>query len=283
MPNPSTFPPNEEAPAGKELPSRNHNRAFRYGDGLFETILVRKGQVWNAESHLKRMLDGMNTLGFSFKREDWQEKMSEVLHQLQSTIPVRKFGRIRIQVFRSGGGAYLPETDEPEYVSEFSVLETDPWDDAKPITIGVYEDIKLSYSILSSVKSINALPYVLAARHARQQGWDDAVLLAADGNVAETSKSNLFIVKNSRLITPPLQSACLPGTMRAEVIKLCGEVGYEITEENVSLTDLATADEVFLSNAIRGLVPVEKTGNGSLKNFSDKVRPTLMNKLRRIR
>lgn len=279
MPNPSTFPRNEQSPTGKESSPHTQTRAFRYGDGLFETLLVRRGRAWNAESHLHRMLIGMETLGFEFEQEEWLQKMKAELYRLSSTVPKERFGRIRIQVFRSGGGAYLPETDVPDYVAEVSILESDPWESPEAIKIGIYSDIPLSFSPLSAVKSTNSLPYILAARYAHQQGWDDALLLSSDGNVAESSKSNLFYIRGQQLITPVLSSGCLPGTMRSAALKLGVKLGYEVREENVSLTDLSTADAIFLSNAIRGLVPVKEIESMPWTTVSDEVRSTLMDAL----
>jgi branched-chain amino acid aminotransferase len=95
----------------------------------------------------------------------------------------------------------------------------------------------------------------MAARYARSKGYDDAVMYA-QGKVSETSRANLFIVKNKRIITPPLSSCCLYGVMRRQLFKLCFELKVNIRESNLSQKDLLEADEMFLTNSVRGIIPV---------------------------
>lgn len=279
MPNPSSFPQNENPNQEKEPSAFAQNRAFRYGDALFETLLVRKGKVFNAEAHLNRMLSGMDVLGFAYDKADWRARMHRVLQQLSKEIPDGLFGRIRIQVYRTGGGSYLPESDLPDFVAEVTILPNDPWQFSRPLKIGIYEDVPLTFSPLSAVKSTNALPFILAARYARQQGWDDALLRSSNGPLAESTKSNLFYTRESRLITPPILSGCLPGTMRKKAIEIAYKFGYVVDEKDVSLADLADADAIFLTNAIRGLVPVEKIDGMDWSPSSDQLRTILMETL----
>jgi branched-subunit amino acid aminotransferase/4-amino-4-deoxychorismate lyase len=121
----------------------------------------------------------------------------------------------------------------------------------------VWPDYRLRMDILSGIKRTSALPWVMAAQAARQHGTDDALLLDLGGNLAEASAANIFMLVGNRLLTPPLQSGCLPGIMRAEIMRLAPTLGYTVAEEPLPPVVLGTAQEVFLTNALRGCIPVE--------------------------
>jgi branched-chain amino acid aminotransferase len=168
------------------------------------------------------------------------------------------YARIRLQVWREGSGGYLPENEGTAWLAEIYPLDTHPWRDGTGpgLRIGMYPHIALSYSPLSAVKSCSALPYILAAKYASQQDWDDALLRSTDGSLAESSNSNLFVLRGNTLLTPPLTSGCLPGTVREAVLAAAANLGLEAWESPIGTDELDQADEVFLTNAIRGLRPV---------------------------
>ena len=257
------------------------NRAFRYGDGLFETILVRNGLAFHENLHLNRMALGMAVLGFAFDPEMWKEKMKNVVHELIRHCVKHEFARIRIQVYRGGMGAYLPAHDCPEFYAEITPLEKDPWEKPPSAKIGMFATIPLSYSVLSAVKSANALPYILAARHAKQQAWDDALLCASTGNLAESSRANLFWLAKGILNTPKLETGCLPGIMRQAVIDAAEALGFPLQEVALPPLSLQAADEIFLTNVIRGLMPVHKLAESKWKPSQDKVRTLLFEEIRK--
>lgn len=252
-------------------------RAFLYGDGLFETIRLRGKKPLFWEDHLERMLAGMKVLGFTYHEAEFAHKLEQGLQPIVERLSAQSHGRLRITVFRAGGGAYSPEMDLPEVV-----LHTEPLNSDYPFTpqsLTLFQDYELRPTILSQVKSLNALPYILAARHAKEHGYDDAILLS-DGYVSETSRANLFARFGDLVVTPGLNRGCLPGTMRKKVVKWLEGNGYEVIQGDLTPANLLTADEVILTNAIQGILPVQSINQHSLPTPSGrKMAATLMNEL----
>ena len=106
------------------------------------------------------------------------------------------------------------------------------------------------------MKTANFLPYVLAELHAKEQGLDDCVVLNGNNCVSDTSKANLFLVKNGEVTTPALHQGCINGVMRRFLIDQIKRAGFTVHLGQVSQEDLLDADEVFVTNAIIGVQPV---------------------------
>ena len=240
------------------------SRALRYGDGLFETILCAYGQTIAFELHLERMLEGMKILQFDFESAQFSKEIKDALLQMTANVGKNSRARIRISVFRAEGGAYLPISNRPEFWIEMQPI-TDNFVQ-NDLTIGFADTFPLLYSPLSQVKSMNALPYIMAAKIAQNNRWDDAILSNNEGEIAECTASNIFWVKNKDIFSPPLRSACLPGTMRARVILAAKKLGLAVHEQATSKADLATAEEIFLTNAIQGIRAVAKVAETSYES-----------------
>ncbi len=230
------------------------NRSFKYGDGLFETIRIFRGNLLFMNDHFRRLTRGMHILGLEVD-PDWLNQVRADLRRSLLANGIDDHGRVRLHVYRSGVGAYAPVEDTPYYLIESYSLKEDSYQQAGGISIGVYPDWHLTPNPLSGCKSANALPYVLAARYARVQGWDESLMLGPNG-LAEASSSNLFIIRHQQLITPAEDSGCLPGVMRQVVMRVAREVRIPVKEKRISLRDLNQAGEVFLTNVVRGIQPV---------------------------
>lgn len=256
------------------------NRAFRFGDAVFESILVRDGHPHFLADHLERMVDGMEILGFDFDEAVWLPKISAQLDRTLSQNGLGGFARVRITVFRGGSGAYLPPSDTPSFLIEAVNLPSDPWTMAPFKKIGVYHHVPITPSPLTRIKSANSLPYIMAARFARQNGWDDALLRSSDGYIIEGSMANIFIVHAATVFTPPVFGGCLPGIMRKQVIRVLKEKEVNIVEKHLTILDFNVADEVFLCNSIRGIIPVKKVIGSNFDPFEDQMAPFIMRWIR---
>jgi branched-chain amino acid aminotransferase len=237
------------------------NRAFRYGDGLFETLLIRRGKLIHFQGHWERMREGMHILGLmqataTEAAHPFQSLVEEVVGKLLKDQEADGYGRLRLTVYRGGGGAFLPMENTPVLFGEVHPLDQDPWTIRPPLHICIAHQTPLVYSELSAVKSLNALPRIMAARHAAAQGFDDALLRSTRGDIAECTAANIFLVQQNRLLSPWLGSGCLPGVMRAQVIAIAQELGLKPASQAIPLHKLDEVSEVFLTNAIRGLQPV---------------------------
>ena len=233
------------------------NRSFTYGDGLFESIRVFNGKALFIEDHLKRLMEGMLYLGFEFSQDSWKSNIKEEIQRCISVNKIAAHGRLRLHIYRAGPGAYTPLEDTPYYLIEGYSLKTDYFSSENGISLTDFPQQLLHYSPLSAFKTANALPYVLAGLHARKHGFDEALLMGKNG-VAEASSANIFIVNQQKLLTPPLESGCLPGIMRKKIIMLAERLKIPFLVRKIRPKDILQADEIFLTNAIRGIIPVHR-------------------------
>ena len=136
----------------------------------------------------------------------------------------------------------------------------------KGLEVGLFDEIEISFNILSPIKTCNSLPYILAGIYCNEHGFDDCFLLNNLGNIAESSNSNLFVLKNNILLTPLLSEACVDGTMRKNIIQIAKNNAYEIKETSIKIAAIKNADEVWLTNAIHGIRWVGKFEDRTFDN-----------------
>ena len=215
------------------------DRGFLYGEGLFETLTAYEGKIFRLERHLERLRASAKALDISLPLS--QEKAGEILAVL-----IEK---------NNLSDAYLRIT-----VSSSTILVV-----AKPLKRyprELYENgaviVTTPYYIgpLSRYKTLSYFPNVRARTEAARRGADEALLLDRNGNPAECSASNLFLVKDGTVATPSLESGILPGITRAEVMDIGEAEGIPVVQRLLSLDELRTADEIFITNAIMEIMPV---------------------------
>ncbi len=258
-------------------------RSFRYGDGVFETILVRNGHTLFLDDHLERLEDGLEIIGIDFQPRVFLPKIRQEVARTLSHMGETPFARVRVQVYRRGGGAYLPERDLPGYLIEASPLDEDPWDKTPAQRVGMFHHVPITPSPLTRIKSCNALPYILGARFAQSKGWDDALMRSSDGYVIESTICNLFIVHAATVFTPPVHGGCIPGIMRRNIIRILREKNVTVVEKHLTHMDLNVADEIFLTNAIRGVVKVKYVADTTFEPYQNQMIPYLKKWLREYR
>ena len=231
------------------------NRSFRYGDGIFETIRMFNYEMPFLDKHLERLRNGLAVLHLSVEI-DFFENIKQQLINLAKKNKTPN-ARLRLMVFRKGGGLYAPETNASVVFIESKSLDADSfvWND-KGLKIGFYEDMKIQPSIISPYKSNNCLPYILAAIYQKNNELDECILFNESGNVADCIYSNLFIVKDNKIFTPEIGDGGVAGTMRASIIEILKKQNQEVQIKSINKKDLLEADEIFLTNAIRGVQPV---------------------------
>ena len=125
---------------------------------------------------------------------------------------------------------------------------------SKGIELDIYLDHKKSRSKLSNYKTKNGLVYVMAAIAAKEKGLDDYLITNDVGGILEGTTSNLFVVSNGVLYTPGLEEGCMAGTMRMQIINLALKNGMKVYECNILPQNLLVADEIFLTNAVQGIL-----------------------------
>jgi branched-chain amino acid aminotransferase len=238
---------------GRAGPFRN--RAFRYGDGLFETMRLSKGRIPLWERHWKRLTSGLELIGISAHRLGDSRKM---LSELRRTAEGMEHARIRLTVYREGMGAYAPQENQASFAID--ATEIGPLNSLNSgIHIGIFKELKLPHGHpFWNLKTCNALPYILAANYAKKKNWDEALLINTSGYLAEGSSTNLFIWKNNELVTPPLSSGCVAGLMRDLILEMARQNHISAAERQLLPSELTSAEEIWLVNAVRGIQSVQK-------------------------
>lgn len=242
---------------GKYIPAADpiftaDNRSFRYGDGFFETLKVYQGKVLLADLHFERLLASLHLLHFDIPAHFTRDFFVKQILDLCNKNNVAQMARVRVAIFRSDGGLYDPINNLPNYLIQCwelskTVLELNE----NGLVTDIFPDVKKSCDKLSSLKSNNCLPYVMAAMYAKQHRLNEAILLNPYGRVADSTIANVFIVRDKILYTPPLSEGGVCGVMRKYLLKI--ELPFKVEEKPLSIEDLENADEIFLTNAIYGI------------------------------
>ncbi len=229
------------------------NRAFRYGDALFESMFCRSGQIPLWPWHYARLLRGMKQLQLETEEERWHAV--HLLEEVQKISKELELGRIRFTVFRKEGGLYTPATNEAAFLIEASPLSSDPyiWT-GKGLEVKVFpEPVLLAGNYLSNLKTANGLPYVMASLYRKAQGIGDCLLLNQHGRIAEASSSNIFVYWKGQWHTPPLSEGGLDGVARKVLLEL---FGTDLGSSPITPKALEQAEEAVLCNAMWGIRPI---------------------------
>jgi branched-subunit amino acid aminotransferase/4-amino-4-deoxychorismate lyase len=247
------------------------NRAHIYGDGLFESIRVVNGHAINLENHIRRLKEGMKVLRMvipsTFTIEFFENEIQSLLQQNS----IEKGGRVRLSVDRRPGGFFLPHNNDVDYFIEAYSLPNNKFLlNEAGFKVDQYEDIKKQINLLSSYKTKNGLIYIMAKLRAREAGLDDLLIQNDRMGIIEGGSANLFVVSNGVLYTPGLDSGCLGGTMRMQIINLALNNNVKVYECNISPQNLLVADEVFLTNAIEGIIWVASYRTKQYNNYLSK-------------
>ncbi|WP_332368238.1 aminotransferase class IV [Spirosoma telluris] len=196
-----------------------NDRAFQYGDGLFETIRYENGQVWYWPDHFARLTAGMAALQINqpdgFNAETVYQRIQ---HLLSANTLTNQTARIKIQVWRQSGGLYTPSTNKAHVL--ISARAGQGFSLTEKSRTGIYDAFRLMQSPISAFKTLNALPYVMAGLYKQQYAFDDVILLDTTGNLAECLASNLFWYGNQTLFTPSLRTGCIGGIVRQQLLRL---------------------------------------------------------------
>ncbi len=229
------------------------NRSLRYGDGLFETMCWDGQQIQNLGFHLDRLFQGMGLLHFDLTAGFTREFISEEIKKLCAQNARSARVRVRLNIFREDGATLMPEKNKPVFIIESAEF---PEVNTSPLRLTLFEGEKKFPGILSNLKTNNYLLNLLAIRHAKENGFDDSVFLNSRGNICEASSSNIFMIQKGVLFTPALNQGCVAGTKRRELLEKLPGLGFQIEETIITKDMVFEMEEVFLTNAIRGVMPV---------------------------
>lgn len=240
------------------------DRGFLFGDGVYEVIPVFYGQIFRAEQHLRRLEKSLAAveMDVAVNRNELLEICHELLARNQSA--GQQHYSIYIQITR--GAAEQREHVFPVGVSPTWFMQCTPFNpvsDEKLAQGGkliTAEDIRWQWCF---IKSIALLPNVLFAQHAKERGVDEVAWIR-DGKVIEGCSSNVFIVKDGRLYTPPLTAQMLGGVTRDLVLELAATHQLPSEEKVLTLGELLQADEVWMTGSLKELLPIIQVDEHSI-------------------
>ncbi|MFC0771857.1 aminotransferase class IV [Terrimonas alba] len=246
------------------------NRSYRYGDGLFETIKVVNKKISLEAYHFERLFQSLAMMHFKIPSLFTRDKIRQEVVSLCAKNRCDELARVRFSVFRGNGGIN-ESLDDLQYLIECWPLNNSfNYLNENGLVIDICPDIRKSCDKFSTIKSANFLPYVMAALHAKENQLNDAIVLNVHDRIADSSVANIFIVKGDKLKTPSLSEGCVNGVMRKFLLdnfKGSG-VNLVIEEAGLSVEDLSSADEVFLTNAISGIKWVKRFRD---KTYTNKI------------
>lgn len=235
------------------------NRGFLYGDGLFETIRTLYYQPIFFECHLERLQRGCQMLGLDLPSFFNGGYLREQIGQFTKVLEFPN-ARVRLSLWRSSAGAYLPHENTVSWKLSASDLSETNYSCEKSLVVGVYRENVKSLSPLSSIKSLNALLYVQAARYANALQWDDALVINSEQRIIEGTSSALLIRQGDQWMTPPLSEGCVESVMKRVLTGLMIHQGIQVNEVPVTEEMLLCSDEILMVNVIRGVIQVKMIG-----------------------
>lgn len=230
------------------------NRAFRYGDSLFESMLFSNGKIMFIADHVKRLKLSMTTLRMNVPADFNSANIEQLILQLTEHNNIKNDARIRLTVFRNEGGFYTPETNDISFLIEVKQLDTVGYNlNKKGLWVDIYAEIKKQITKISNLKTGSALLYVMAGLTKTSLRLDDCLLVNENGHIIESVNSNVFVIKNGTLYTSPITDGCIDGVMRKQILAIAAQNKILAFEQSLTVHTLTDGDEVFLTNAICGI------------------------------
>lgn len=223
------------------------NKAYRYGDGLFETIKVISGKPALFNYHINRLNQGISLLQYNMPAYYTETWLENTIQELCIVNGHNHQARVRVSLYRGNGDIF----SNPDAGIILESYELVPAQLQHQLVIGLYTTGYKNVDSFSNLKTANSLLYSMAAIHAAKQQWQDSIILNQHRHVIETAIANIFWIEKGTVFTPPLSEGCVAGVMRQYLMD-----NTSIAEKVCTVDALLAADEVFITNAIRGIRPV---------------------------
>lgn len=229
------------------------------GDGAFETCKIVDGEAFALTRHLRRL--GRTLGGLGLPPVDDARVREGVAAVLAAADPIA-FGRVRITVTAGAGPLGSDRDDSPATIVVAATSSTPHAPSAAVVTVPW---VRNERAATAGLKTTSYAENVIAITHARSRGAEEALLANTRGELCEGTASNVFVVSDGVLRTPPLESGCLAGITRELAIEWCREAGLEVVEETMPFDVLRTADEVIITNSSRDVQGVHAVDDRRLE------------------
>lgn len=246
----------------------SNNRAFKFGDCLFETIKVINKKILLLDYHFDRLKKSMEFLEFDFPENFSEEFLANIIY---NNLPDNLNYRVRINIFRDSGGLYIPHNNNVKFYFNYEELKNISYlEDLDNYTIGIYDKLKVHKSPISNLKTNNRIINVMAGLELKKRYYLNNILLLNDeNNIVESFNSNIFFIKKDKIYTPKLTDGCINGIIRKYIID-----NFKIEEISINEDILLNSEEIFLTNAVKGIILVKnffkkKFRTGKSKEIAD--------------
>ena len=231
------------------------NRGLAYGDGLYETVLIRNGCALWLGAHLQRLAEGAQRLEIPCNIDSVAEDCSRLLVNVGDEDAVLKIILTRGFVERG----YSPRAAESVRMLSLSPAPlATPRNWQQGVAIGLCQTRLARQPQLAGIKHLNRLEQVLAAGEMQRRGFVEGLVLDETGKIIEASRSNVFLVVSGCLLTPALNDCGVNGIMRQQILAAAERLGLQIKVAAVEMSALRAATEVFICNSVIGIWPVTK-------------------------
>jgi branched-chain amino acid aminotransferase len=236
-----------------------YDHGLLYGDGVFEGIRLYNGKIFEPDAHIRRLYNSAKALRLTIPITPQQ-----LLAAIEQTAKANQFTDCYVRAVVTRGVGYLGlnpnKCPKPTVFVITDLMEMYPRETyEKGMAIITASVIRNHPNALSPrVKSLNYLNNILAKIEAVDAGVPEALMLNAEGNVAECTADNIFIVKGGLVLTPTTTDGILEGITRAAIIQLCGKLQIPCVEKTIQRHDVYTADECFLTGTGAEVISVTK-------------------------
>ncbi len=245
---------NEKFLLSSESSILHNNRAFCYGDALFETIHCLGTEPQFIDMHWARLLRGMKALKMDAVEGLSEEYFHSYIGKLLNKNRIFKGARIRLTVYRDQGGLYTPEKNSVSWLLESLALECERYElNHKGLAVDIFDEVHKPVNKLSNLKTNNALIYVLAGLYKSDNNLGECFVLNQFGRIAECISSNVFLVFENKIVTPPLTEGCISGIMREVIMEIIAGGKINLEERPILEKELIDAEEIFITNSIQGI------------------------------
>lgn len=255
---------------------KTSNRAFSYGDSIFESMRWHRNKILFAEDHFERFSKAMQWLKMKSYRGFTLSYLNTQVKELMKKNNIAGGARIRLQVFRNEGGYYTPSDNSTGYtLSAESLQENEYILNITGLKTNFFHALKKNIHPVSNYKTGNSGIYTLAGFFVNENNLDDCFISNMNNVITDASSSNVFIIKNNTVFTSPVAEGCIDGVMRRCIIKILENEKISFFETPVYANDILQADEVFITNTIRGIRWVATCGE---KKFTNSVTSAIFEK-----
>jgi 4-amino-4-deoxychorismate lyase len=231
------------------------NRAFQYGDGIFETMLCKNNAIQYFSDHFARLQKSMSCMELTNDVCSNEEELQNIIQELIKKNNYSPNVRIKLMVHRNWGGLYAPETTDG--ILTILVKELTKITQTTKEYVVFSDDVRNHYHKGSMFKLLSSGRYVLAGLEMKRKKANDIIITDIDGNISECLQANIFWIKDNTVFTPGIETGCIDGIMRKQIQQYCNINNVEFKTGFFNITALEKSEIVFAGN-ISGLTPFEQ-------------------------